>query len=52
MAALITAASTCVLNVLGFLPLGFVMVPAMPSRLARGTCVLLTVLLLAAQPRY
>ena len=33
------------LNVLGFLPLGFVMVPAMPSRLARGTCVLLTVLL-------
>ena len=34
-----------VLNVLGFLPLGFVMVPAMPSRLARGTCVLLTVLL-------
>lgn len=36
-----------VLNVLGFLPLGFVMVPAMPSRLSRGTGVLLTVLLCA-----
>lgn len=36
-----------VLNVLGFLPLGFVMVPAMPSRLSPGTGVLITVLLCA-----
>ncbi|MBX3679888.1 MAG: VanZ family protein [Rhodocyclaceae bacterium] len=36
-----------ILNVLGFLPLGFVMVPAMPSRLSRSTCVLLTVVLCA-----